>query len=72
MEINGVDIKDTYAEGFGIKVTRMLITAATKNLAKIAAARTLDMAPLFRLSCWSRNWFGGSSQKLQMEDQDIQ
>ncbi len=37
MEINGVDIKDTYAEGFGIKVTRMLITAATKNLAKIAA-----------------------------------
>ncbi|MDD4594886.1 MAG: hypothetical protein PHY33_07225, partial [Methanobacteriaceae archaeon] len=22
MEINGVDIKDTYAEGFGIKVTR--------------------------------------------------
>ena len=29
MEINGVEIKDTYAEGFGIKVTRILVTAAT-------------------------------------------
>ena len=37
MEINGVDIKDTYAEGFGIKVTRILVTAATEELAKIAA-----------------------------------
>ncbi len=37
MEINGVDIKDTYAEGFGIKVTRILVTAATKHLAQIAA-----------------------------------
>ena len=37
MEINGVEIKDTYAEGFGIKVTRILITAATEELAKIAA-----------------------------------
>src|SRR5574344_1861518 len=30
MEINGVEIKDTYAEGFGIKVTRILVTAATE------------------------------------------
>ena len=37
MEINGVEIKDTYAEGFGIKVTRILVTAATEELAKIAA-----------------------------------
>ena len=37
MEINGVEIKDTYAEGFGIKVTRILVTAATARLAKIAA-----------------------------------
>lgn len=37
MEINGVEIKDNYAEAFGIKVTRILITAATKNLAKVAA-----------------------------------
>jgi formylmethanofuran--tetrahydromethanopterin N-formyltransferase len=37
MEINGVEIKDTYAEGFGIKVTRILVTAATAKLAKIAA-----------------------------------
>ena len=37
MEINGVDIKDTYAEGFGIKLTKILVTAATKHLAEIAA-----------------------------------
>lgn len=37
MEINGVEIKDNYAEGFGIKVTRILVTAATEELAKIAA-----------------------------------
>lgn len=37
MEINGVNIKDNYAEGFGIKVTRLLVTAATKKLAKVAA-----------------------------------
>lgn len=37
MEINGVDIKDNYAEGFGIKVARILVTAATEELAKIAA-----------------------------------
>lgn len=37
MQVNGVEIRDTFAEGFGIKVTRMIVTAATKNLAKIAA-----------------------------------
>lgn len=37
MQINNVDIKNTYAEGFGIKVTRILVTAATQELAKIAA-----------------------------------
>lgn len=37
MEINGVEIKDNYAEAFGIKVTRLLVTAATKKLAKVAA-----------------------------------
>lgn len=37
MEINGVEIKDTYAEAFGIKVTRLLVTAATKKLALVAA-----------------------------------
>ena len=37
MEINGVEIQDTFAEGFGIKVSRLIITAATKHLAKIAA-----------------------------------
>lgn len=37
MEINGVEIKDNYAEAFGIKVTRILVTAATKKLAKVAA-----------------------------------
>ena len=37
MEINGVKINDNFAEGFGIKVTRMIVTAATKKLALIAA-----------------------------------
>ena len=37
MEINGVKINDNFAEGFGIKVTRMIVTAATKKLSLIAA-----------------------------------
>lgn len=37
MQLNGVDIKDTYAEAFGIKVSRLLVTAATKKLALVAA-----------------------------------
>ena len=37
MEINGVEIKETYAEGFGIKITRILVTALTQELAKVAA-----------------------------------
>ena len=37
MEINGVKIRDIFDEGFGIKVTRMIVTAATKKLALIAA-----------------------------------
>jgi formylmethanofuran--tetrahydromethanopterin N-formyltransferase len=37
MEINNVEIQDTFAEAFGIQVSRILVTAATKNLAKIAA-----------------------------------
>ncbi|WP_017980988.1 formylmethanofuran--tetrahydromethanopterin N-formyltransferase [Methanocaldococcus villosus] len=37
MEINGVYIEDTFAEAFPIWVSRILITAATKRWAKIAA-----------------------------------
>ena len=37
MEINGVEIEDNFAEAFGIKVSRILITAATKKLALVAA-----------------------------------
>ena len=37
MEINGVEIEDNFAEAFGIKVSRILITAATKKQALIAA-----------------------------------
>ncbi|KZX16742.1 formyltransferase/hydrolase complex subunit D [Methanobrevibacter cuticularis] len=44
MQINGVDIKDTYAEAFGIKVSRLLVTAATKKLAKIAATEATGYA----------------------------
>ncbi|MGP8330664.1 MAG: formylmethanofuran--tetrahydromethanopterin N-formyltransferase [Methanosarcinaceae archaeon] len=37
MELNGVEIEDTYAEAFPIKVARVLITAATKHWALVAA-----------------------------------
>jgi formylmethanofuran--tetrahydromethanopterin N-formyltransferase len=37
MEINGVEIEDNFAEAFGIQTSRILITAATKKLAKVAA-----------------------------------
>ncbi len=37
MEINGVEIEDTYAEAFPIKIGRVLITAATKRWAQVAA-----------------------------------
>ena len=37
MDINGVEIEDNFAEAFGIKVSRILITAATKKLALVAA-----------------------------------
>ena len=37
MEINGVEIEDNFAEAFGIQVSRLLITAATEKLAKVAA-----------------------------------
>lgn len=37
MEIKNVEIEDTFAEAFSIKVSRLLITAATKKLAKVAA-----------------------------------
>ncbi|MCK9151429.1 formylmethanofuran--tetrahydromethanopterin N-formyltransferase [Methanobacterium alcaliphilum] len=37
MQLNGVEIEDTFAEAFGIQVSRLLVTAATKKLAKIAA-----------------------------------
>jgi len=37
LELNGVEIEDTYAEAFPIKVARVLITAATKHWALVAA-----------------------------------
>jgi formylmethanofuran--tetrahydromethanopterin N-formyltransferase len=37
MELNGVEIEDTFAEAFPIKIARVLITAATKKWALIAA-----------------------------------
>lgn len=41
MEINGVEIVDTFAEGFDIYVSKFLITAATEKFAKIAADETV-------------------------------
>ncbi|ADI74664.1 formylmethanofuran/tetrahydromethanopterin N-formyltransferase [Methanohalobium evestigatum Z-7303] len=37
MEVNGVEVEETFAEAFPIKVSRILITAATKYWAKVAA-----------------------------------
>ena len=37
MELNGVEIEDTYAEAFGIKVARVLITGVSKHWAMVAA-----------------------------------
>jgi formylmethanofuran--tetrahydromethanopterin N-formyltransferase len=37
MELNGVEIEDTYAEAFPIKISRVLITAVTKRWAQVAA-----------------------------------
>ncbi|HIH45020.1 MAG TPA: formylmethanofuran--tetrahydromethanopterin N-formyltransferase [Candidatus Methanoperedenaceae archaeon] len=37
MELNGVEIEDTYAEAFPIKIARVLITGATKRWALVAA-----------------------------------
>ncbi|MCD4807979.1 MAG: formylmethanofuran--tetrahydromethanopterin N-formyltransferase [Methanococcoides sp.] len=37
MELNGVEIEDTFAEAFPIKISRILITAATKRWATVAA-----------------------------------
>ena len=54
MEINGVKIQDTFAEGFGIKVSRMIITAATKHLAKIAATEATGFATSVIGCCRSR------------------
>ncbi|MBP2029911.1 formylmethanofuran:tetrahydromethanopterin formyltransferase [Methanohalophilus levihalophilus] len=37
MEINGVEIEDTFAEAFPIKIGRVLITAVNERWARIAA-----------------------------------
>ncbi len=40
MELNGVEIEDTFAEAFPIKIARVLITGATKRWALVAAQET--------------------------------
>lgn len=44
MELNGVEIEDTYAEAFDMMVARILITAATPKWAKTAALSTAGFA----------------------------
>ena len=41
MQLNNVEIVDTFAEAFGIYVSKFLITAATEKFAKIAADETV-------------------------------
>ncbi|HLB71784.1 MAG: formylmethanofuran--tetrahydromethanopterin N-formyltransferase [Candidatus Methanoperedens sp.] len=40
MELNGVEIEDTFAEAFPIKIARILITGATRKWALVAAQET--------------------------------
>ncbi|MFX1562519.1 MAG: formylmethanofuran--tetrahydromethanopterin N-formyltransferase [Promethearchaeota archaeon] len=44
MELNGVEIEDTYAEAFDMMVARILLTAATPNWVKTAALSTAGFA----------------------------
>ncbi len=44
MELNGVEIEDTFAEAFPIKVARVLITAATERWAEVAATEATGFA----------------------------
>ncbi|MCD4810693.1 MAG: formylmethanofuran--tetrahydromethanopterin N-formyltransferase, partial [Methanosarcinales archaeon] len=37
MELNGIEIEDTFAEAFPIKIARVLITGATERWALVAA-----------------------------------
>lgn len=45
--MNSLIIEDTYAEAFNTKASHLLITAATKNLAKIAATEATGFATSF-------------------------
>ncbi len=40
MELNGVEVEDTFAEAFPIKIARILITGATRKWAIVAAQET--------------------------------
>jgi formylmethanofuran--tetrahydromethanopterin N-formyltransferase len=44
MELNGVEIEDTYAEAFDMMVARILLTASTPNWANTAALSTAGFA----------------------------
>ena len=70
MEINGVEIEDTFAEAFGIQVSRLLVTAATKKLAKIAATEATGYGTSV-IGCPLRQELTVMSlqKKLQMADQ---
>ena len=65
MEINGVNIQDTFAEGFGIKVSRLIITAATKHLADLL----LQLSDVLQKQVLTNMFL---QLNLQMEDQVMQ
>ena len=44
MELNGVEIEDTFAEAFPIKVARVVITAVTERWAEEAAREATGFA----------------------------
>ena len=47
MKYNNVEIDDTYAEAFGIQVSRVLITAATEYYAKVAATEATGFGAVY-------------------------
>src|SRR3989304_7294414 len=50
MELNGVEIEDTFAEAFPIKIARVLITGATRKWALVAAQETTGLGT-FVIGC---------------------
>lgn len=71
--MNSLIIEDTYAEAFSTKAAHLLITAATRQLAKITATEATGFATSFISSPAEAELTDIIHQgKLPMDDQGIQ